>query len=145
MSDILSLSQIKVPGRARTKDEAIREVGGILIEAGAVGESYIDSMFEREKSVSTYMGNYLAIPHGMLDAKEAIIRPALAVARYDDHIDWDGNEVRFVVGIAGDGDSHLEILSRIALVFAEMDEVERLLAAGSADEIYQILHTVNAG
>jgi mannitol PTS system EIIA component len=143
MSDILTRAQVRVPGVAHTKDEAIREAGQILMDAGSVGPTYIDSMFEREKSVSTFMGNYLAIPHGMLDAKEAILRPALSIARYDQGIDWDGNEVRFVVGIAGDGDSHLEILSRIALIFAETDEVDRLLAARSADEIYQLLHAVN--
>ena len=60
MSDVLSLSQVKVPGTARSKDDAIREAGGILVDAGAVTPDYIDAMFEREKSVSTYMGNYLA-------------------------------------------------------------------------------------
>ena len=36
MSDVLSLSQIKMPGTARSKDDAIREAGEILINAGAV-------------------------------------------------------------------------------------------------------------
>jgi len=62
MSDVLTLSQIRVPGTARSKDDAIREAGEMLVEAGAVTPAYIDSMFERERSVSTYMGNYLAIP-----------------------------------------------------------------------------------
>ena len=74
MSDVLTLSQIKMPGTARTKDEAIREAGQILVEAGAVTPAYIDSMFDRETSVSTYMGNYLAIPHGTNESKEAINR-----------------------------------------------------------------------
>lgn len=143
MSEILAPAQVRAPGRATTKADAIREAGEILIDAGSVGPGYVDSMFEREKSVSTYMGNYLAIPHGMLEAKGEVLRPALSVARYDRPIDWDGNEVRFVVGIAGDGDAHLEILSRIALIFAEIDEVERLLAADSAAEIYDLLHAVN--
>ena len=59
-----------MPGTARSKDDAIREAGGILVDAGAVTPDYIDAMFEREKSVSTYMGNYLAIPHGTNESKE---------------------------------------------------------------------------
>ena len=143
MSDVLTLSQIKVPGTAQTKDDAIREAGGILVDAGAVDPAYIDSMFERERSVSTYMGNYLAIPHGTNESKETIKRSALSVIRYDEPIDWDGNEVRFALGIAGYQGGHMDILSRIAIVFSDTDEVDRLLAAGSAEELYELLNAVN--
>ena len=143
MSDILTLSQIKVPGTAASKDDAIREAGQILVEAGAVTPDYIDAMFEREKSVSTYMGNFLAIPHGTNEAKDSIKKSALSVIRYDKPIDWDGNEVRFAVGIAGVNNGHLEILSKIAVVFADMDEVDKLIAAESAEEVYDLLHAVN--
>jgi PTS system mannitol-specific IIA component len=143
MSDILSLSQIKVPGVATSKDDAIREAGQLLVDSGAVSPEYVDAMFEREKSVSTYMGNYLAIPHGTNEAKDSIGRSAISVVRYDQPIDWNGNEVRFAVGIAGVENGHLEILGKIAIVFSDSDEVENLLAAGSADELYQLLSAVN--
>ena len=145
MSEILTVGQIKVPGTAATKDEAIREAGEILVDAGAVTPSYVDAMFEREKSVSTYMGNYLAIPHGTNEAKDSITRSALSVVRYDRPIDWGGNEVRFSVGVAGVDNGHLEILSKIAVVFSDTDEVDRLLAASSAEEIYDLLNAVNEG
>jgi len=143
MSDILTLAQIKVPGTARSKDDAIREAGGLLVDAGAVSPAYVDAMFEREKSVSTYMGNFLAIPHGTNEAKDTIAKSALSVVRYDSPVDWDGNEVRFAVGIAGVNNGHLEILSKIAVVFADTDEVDKLIAAGSAQEIYDLLNAVN--
>src|SRR3954465_4385815 len=111
MSEILTLSQIKVPGTAGSKGEAIREGGGILGGGGGVSAGYVEAMFERERSVSTYMGNYLAIPHGTNEAKDTIARSALSVVRYDTPVDWDGNEVRFAVGIAGVNNGHLEILS----------------------------------
>jgi PTS system mannitol-specific IIA component len=143
MSDILTPSQIRVPGRAASKDEAIREAGQLLVDAGAVSPEYVDAMFERERSVSTYMGNYLAIPHGTNEAKDTIVRSALSVVRYDPPIDWDGNEVRFAVGIAGVNNSHLEILNKIAIVFSDTDEVDKLIAAGSAEELHQLLDAVN--
>ena len=143
MSDVLTLSQIKVPGTAKSKDDAIREAGQLLVDAGAVTPAYVDAMFEREKSVSTYMGNLLAIPHGTNDAKDSISRSAISVVRYDEPIDWNGNEVRFAVGIAGVENGHLEILGKIAIVFSDADEVDKLLAARSADELYQLLQAVN--
>ena len=143
MSDVLTLSQIRMPGTARSKNDAIREAGQMLVDVGAVTPDYIDSMFERERSVSTYMGNYLAIPHGTNDAKESIKRSALTVIRYPEAIDWDGNEVLFALGIAGYQGGHMDILSRVAIVFSDTDEVDKLLAAGSAEEIYDILNAVN--
>jgi len=143
MSDILTLTQIKVPGTATSKDDAIREAGQLLVDAGAVQPGYVDAMFEREKSVSTYMGNLLAIPHGTNEAKDTITRSALSVVRYDRPIDWDGHEVRFAVGVAGVENGHLEILGKIAIVFSDTDEVDKLLAAGSAEELHRLLHAVN--
>ena len=143
MSEILTVSQIKVPGSATTKDEAIREAGQILVDTGAVRPAYVDAMFEREKSVSTFMGNYLAIPHGTNEAKDEITASALSVVRYDPPIDWDGNEVRFAVGIAGYEGGHLEILGKIAVIFSDTDEVDKMIAAGSAEEVFDLLNAVN--
>jgi len=144
MSEILSLSQIKVPGTATNQNDAIREAGQILVDAGAVTPAYIDAMYEREKSVSTFMGNSLAIPHGTNEAKDAILTSALSVVRYDPPINWGGKgDARFVVGIAGANNGHLEILSKIAIIFSDEDEVDKLIAAKSAEEVYDLLNAVN--
>src|SRR3954454_17003969 len=143
MSDVLTLPMVKVPGAATSQDDAIREAGQLLVDAGAVRPEYVDAMFEREKSGSTYMGNLLAVAHGTNEAKDALTSSALSVVLYDAPIDWDGNEVRFAVGVAGVNNGHLEILSKIAIVFSDTDEVDKLLAAGSAEELYQLLHEVN--
>lgn len=115
----------------------------MLVDAGAVTPDYIDAMFEREATVSTYMGNLLAIPHGTNEAKDAVLDSALAFVRTAGPLDWDGNEVRFVVGIAGKDGGHLEILSKIAILFSETDDVEKLLAAPDAAAVYDLLGSVN--
>ncbi|MGO4783401.1 PTS sugar transporter subunit IIA [Cryobacterium sp. W22_MBD10_FK3] len=141
---ILEPKNVVAAGAATTRDEAIREAGALLVAAGAVKQEYVDSMFERENSVSTYMGNFLAIPHGTNDAKESIVRSALSLVRYAEPIDWDGQPVKFAVGIAGLNNEHLEILSKIAIVFSDEDEVQKLIDAGSQDEIFALLEEVNA-
>ena len=144
MGEVLQLSQIRTEGEATTKLEAMREAHDILVEAGAVTAAYLPAMLEREASVSTYMGNFLAIPHGTNESKEAILSSALSFVRYGQPIDWDGNPVHFVVGIAGIGNEHLDILSKIAIVFSDEDEVDALLKASSGEEILDILGEVNA-
>ena len=129
-------------GAARTRDEAIREAGALLVAAGAVTPAYVDSMFERENSVSTYMGNFLAIPHGTNEAKESIVRSSLSFVRYAAPVDWGGRPVRFVVGIAGLDREHLEILATIAILFSDDDAVQNLIDAGTADDILDLLEVV---
>lgn len=143
MSQILEPKNVVARGSATTKEEAIREAGSLLVQAGSVREEYIDAMLERENSVSTYMGNFLAIPHGTNEAKDSIMRSALSLVRYEQPIDWGGEQVKFAVGIAGLNNEHLEILAKIAVVFSDEDEVQKLIEAGSADEIYALLEEVN--
>ncbi|OUE24040.1 Mannitol-specific phosphotransferase enzyme IIA component [Clavibacter michiganensis] len=143
MSNVLEPAQIRVGGTAASVEEAIAEAAGILVAAGAVTHEYEGFMLEREKSVSTYMGNLLAIPHGTNEGKDTILDSALAFVRYDTPIDWAGNEVRFVVGIAGKDDGHLDILSKIAIIFSDDDEVQKLLDAPDAEALYALLAEVN--
>ncbi|WP_210479754.1 PTS sugar transporter subunit IIA [Naasia sp. SYSU D00948] len=136
---VLELDRIDLHGTATNRDDAIRDVGAMLVSAGAVQPAYVDAMFDRERTVSTYMGNYLAIPHGTNESKDEILRSALAIIRYDSPLDWAGNEVRFVIGIAGQNNEHLGILSKLALVFSEEDDVEKLLAAKTPEELLDLL------
>ncbi len=140
---VLDASSIRLGGTARTRDAAIREAGAILVERGSVTSAYVDAMFDREATVSTYMGNFLAIPHGTNDAKDAILDSALGIVRYDEALDWDGNEVRFVIAIAGRDNEHLDILSKIAIVFSEEEDLQKLLEASSSDEVLALLGDVN--
>ncbi|WP_454048944.1 PTS sugar transporter subunit IIA [Cellulomonas sp. Marseille-Q8402] len=142
MTDLLDADLIVPAGRATTKEEAIREAGGLLVTSGAVDPEYVDAMLDRERTISTYMGSYLAIPHGTNEAKGEIRRSAISLVRYEAPVDWDGHPVRVVVGIAGVGGEHLSLLSRIALVFTDDERVQRVLAADTREALTSILREV---
>jgi PTS system mannitol-specific IIA component len=144
MSEIVTKDLIIASGAATTRDEAIREAGNLLLKADAVTPAYVEAMQERERSISTYMGSYLAIPHGTNESKQAIRHSAVSLVRYANPIDWNGNEVRIVVGIAGVDNEHLGILSKIAVIFSDEDEAQKMLDATTVDELYQLLEDVNA-
>ena len=91
MSDVLSREAIVLGGQATDRDAAITEAGRLLVASGAVDEAYVDAMHERETSVSTFMGNGLAIPHGTNEAKALIRHTAISFVRYDEPIDWKGS------------------------------------------------------
>ncbi|MEN4397988.1 PTS mannitol transporter subunit IICBA [Mycolicibacterium senegalense] len=138
-NDVLPLDSIVLAGTATSAAGAIDEAGALLVAADAVEPAYVDAMHEREKSVSTYMGNGLAIPHGTNEAKSTIRRTGISFVRYPEPIDWNGKPAEFVVGIAGQGNDHMALLTKIAHVFLDKDEVARLRAATSADEVRSVL------
>ncbi|MEW1811389.1 PTS mannitol transporter subunit IICBA [Pseudarthrobacter phenanthrenivorans] len=142
--EILARESVVLNGSATTRDAAIDEAGRLLLARGAVDEGYIAAMHEREESVSTYMGSFLAIPHGTNAAKDHIRKSAVSVIRYPEGIDWNGKQVKFVVGVAGINNEHLHILSSIAKVFTNKEQVARLEAATSEDEVLELFGKVNA-
>ncbi|MET3720094.1 MULTISPECIES: PTS mannitol transporter subunit IICBA [unclassified Arthrobacter] len=143
-SDILVSRSVILNGMATTRDAAIDEAGRLLLDRGAVDQDYIAAMHEREESVSTYMGSFLAIPHGTNAAKDHIMKSAVSVIRYPDGIDWNGKQVKFVVGVAGINNEHLHILSSIAKVFTNKAQVAQLEAATSVEEVLELFGKVNA-
>ena len=140
---VLTIGQVRIHAGGATQEAALQEATDILVSAGAVAPAYVDAMRQREETVSTYMGNGLAIPHGTNETKDLILDSALSVVRYDGGVDWAGDPVTFVIGIAGRGDEHLEILSQIAILFSDDDDVERLTAAKTPEELFALLADVN--
>jgi PTS system mannitol-specific IIC component len=140
---ILTRDRIVMDGGARNAAQAIDEAGGLLVAAGAVTDEYVASMHEREESVSTFMGNGLAIPHGTNQAKDSIRSSALSVVRYPEGLDWNGKPVTWVIGIAGKDNEHLAILSRVAKIFGNKEKVRQLDGARTADEVLDLLGKVN--
>ena len=59
-------------------------------------------------------------------------------------IDWNGKEVKFVVGVAGINNEHLHILSSIAKVFTNKEQVAQLEAATTVEEVLDLFGKVNA-
>ncbi len=135
---LLYPENVKVGCKADTKENVIRQVGQMLVDSGYVSPSYVDAMVKREESFSTYMGNELALPHGVEEAKKEIKASGIAVMIFPEGTDWGGETVKVVVGIAGVGEEHLQILSVIAEQALEEGNMERIIN-GSAQEVYEIL------
>lgn len=142
--EILTTSNVELNATFTTKEEAIRHTGEILVNNGYVDESYIEKMLEREELTSTYMGNYVAIPHGTEGAKGLVEHTGLAIVTVPEGIDFgEGNIVKILIGIAGKGDEHLEILSNIALVCSEEENIQKILDASTKEEVIQIFNEVD--
>ena len=122
------------------KDDAIRFAGRALVKAGYVKESYIEAMIARDELTSTYMGNDVAIPHGTEEAKMDVLKSGFTVLQVPSGVDFDGQKVRLIFGIAGKDGTHLEILSGIAVTCSDMDNIEKMVEAKTAREIIDMIN-----
>src|SRR6266481_3760748 len=98
---ILSKDRISLHASATDKAGAIRKAGELLVKAGCVLPEYVDGMLAREKSMSTSLGNGVAIPHGVYENRGHILRTGISVLQLTDGVEWDaGDKVYLVIGIA---------------------------------------------
>lgn len=121
-----------------TKSEAIKLAGEKLLEHELIEPEYIDSMLEKEKTDQTYIGNKVAIPHGTLDGKKYVKKSGIVILHFKDSIDYSGNDVNLIIGIAGLDEDHLEILSEIAIKLSSEEKVESLINVDSPEEFINI-------
>jgi len=146
--DILKKENITLNQNISSREEAIRTAGQLLVDGGYVDEGYIDSMLEREEKVSTYMGNFIAIPHGTDESKPHIKASGITVVQIPDGVNFAGEDdedeklTTIVFGIAGVGDEHLDILQQIAVYASDVENVVELANADSEEEILELLEGV---
>ncbi len=139
MSSVLRIENIRMNERFDSKYDAIPMAGELLVKGGYVSEHYVEEMIKREDLSTTYIGNDIAIPHGTESAKNDVLESGISVIQVPEGVDFNGEKARVVFGIAGKDNTHLEILSNIAIFCSDMDNVEKIVAAKNEEEIMSLL------
>ena len=130
---------IKLGQKPVTKEEAIQAAGELLVKLGYVDESYVDAMQEREKLVSTYMGMGVAIPHGTTQAKGTVKKTGIVFLQYPEGVDFGSEKAQLVFGIAGIGDEHLDLLSKLCNLLEDPALLETLKTTDDVDWVLEQL------
>lgn len=136
---LLAPGAIRLAERAADKETAVRACGQALVDCGAVEPGYVPAMLEREQTVSTYIGEGVAIPHATRAGKDAVLRDALCFLRFPDGVDWDGDTVTVCIGIAAKGNGHVDILGELAQILLDPVRAEALRGAQTAETVLAML------
>lgn len=136
--ELLYKKNIKVNCHPASQEEVIRQVGQMLVESGYVDQPYVEGMIKREASFSTYMGNGLALPHGVEEAKREIKATGIAIMVFPEGTPWGEEMAHIVIGIAGVGEEHLNILATIADKMLSEDAASEIMN-GNEEQIYRLL------
>jgi mannitol PTS system EIIA component len=137
---ILSKERISLQERASDKADAIRKAGELLVKSGCVLPEYVDGMLKREESMSTSLGNGVAIPHGVYENRDHILQTGISVLQLADGVDWDeGEKIFMVIGIAASGDEHVGVLSNLAEVIDDDEALAELLQTTDPNVVVRYL------
>ena len=137
---ILSKDRISLQASAVDKADAIRKAGELLVTTGCVLPEYVEGMLTREQSMSTSLGNGVAIPHGIYENRDHILKTGISVLQLTDGVDWDEDEKVFmVIGIAASSDELVGVLSSLADVIDNEENLAELLKTNDPDVVVKYL------
>ena len=142
--DILNKDCIIPELRSRTKKEVLEELTGALVncKANLNKEALVEVLLERERLGSTGIGDGIAIPHGKIQDLDELI---LSFGRSSQGIEFDSMDGRpthlFFLLIAPENSAgiHLRALAKISRLLKSTHFRQRLLAAGTIEEIFQVI------
>ncbi len=130
---------IRLGQKPVTKEEAIQAAGDLLEKLGYVDGTYVTAMQEREKLVSTYIGMGVAIPHGTTQAKDTVKKTGIVFFQYPEGVDFGAEKAQLVFGIAGIGDEHLDLLSKLCTLLEDPARLETLKTTDDVDWVLEQL------
>ena len=139
MTDLITLDGISLDAAASSPEEAVALSGKLLVELGAVTQEYADAMWEREQKFSSAIGLGFAIPHGTDESRVHVKYDQLVFLRLQSEIQWGEESVKCVLGIASQGDGHVEILGNFAELVQDETSLEMLLSTGTKAEVRDLI------
>ncbi|MFI5212071.1 MAG: PTS sugar transporter subunit IIA, partial [Ignavibacteria bacterium] len=143
ISDILSTDVIAVNMDGADKEDAIKKIIDLAAKSGKILDlnKVSQTIFEREKLVSTGVGKGFAIPHGKTDSISDVVAAFAITKEPIDFDSIDGEPVRFIFLLVGKENllnTHIKLLSRISRLMNKDEFRERLLEADSPEEVLKI-------
>jgi PTS system nitrogen regulatory IIA component len=143
--DILSSDSTIVDLKGETKEDIIAElVDSLAIDAITDRKKVLQAVLEREKIMSTGIGDGIAIPHGKSDAVVKLVAALGTQRRGVDFEALDGEPAYvffLLVSPANVSGPHIKALARISRLLKNDDFKKKLIAAGSSTEIIEIIES----
>jgi mannitol/fructose-specific phosphotransferase system IIA component len=139
MADLIQPAGVLLDATVSSREEAVALSGTLLMQLGAVTEQYRDAMWEREQIFPSEIGAGFAIPHGTDASRVHVLHDQLAFIRLTTPITWVSEEVSVVIGIASQGEGHVDLLGNLADILLDEESSEVLRTSGSAEQICELL------
>lgn len=148
LSDLLATDRIVVDsdgGFVQSKRDALRVLSNLLSSASGVGNETIERLFtERERLVSTGIGEGVAIPHTAVESAERQVAALLLCPRGVPFDAVDREPVSIIFGVVGPkkaAGEHLRTLARLSRLLKDGGTRQRLMSIEDPDEAFRLIAT----
>lgn len=142
---MLTRDGVRLGLTAVDRSDAIRQAGEVLVEIGAVEALYVDAMHERERVLSSYVGEAFALPHGTDPSRRYVTHSAVAFLQFPNGVDWEGENVRACIAIAAQSDEHTDVMARLAGVLLDAGKAELLRSTTNPEDVLELLEPERSG
>lgn len=78
------------------------------------------------------------MPHGLTQS-DSILHSGICFVQVPDGVDFDGNTAYLLVGVAGKGEKHVQLLGQIAQALTEDNNIQKLREAKDKQTVLSIL------
>ncbi len=127
-----------------TKNEAIISAAKTLIDENYIDEKYVASLLEREKISNTYLGNGVAIPHGMSADRNLIHAAGISIVQIPNGVEWiSGEKAQLIFAISAKSDEHIEILKKITGLLRNKEKLNHLIHTNNPHDFLKIFELTN--
>jgi len=147
IADLLRPDLICLDLKARTKEEVIRELAGLLVHSDRVLDlkKYVEDVLEREAACTTGIGNGIAIPHARTDAVSGLV---IAFGRSSTGVDFASldkkpSKLIFLIGTSKlDVSTYLKFLAHLTRLLKKEPLRQALMSALDGASLIQSFREV---
>ena len=144
ISEIFKPDNIKMSLESEDKEELFEEIVSFLCEREDMEnrEEVLESLWDRERKMTTGIAPNIAIPHTKLGSVDRI-HGILAISREGiDYDSLDGNPVHLVLLLLGKSDApeeHLQVLKKLAMLLGNPEFYQRIMGSKTPEEITETI------
>ncbi|MFS2224672.1 PTS sugar transporter subunit IIA [Pantoea sp. B65] len=141
MIDYISINNLHLGCQAKNKAEVLEMVAKDFTEKGYVNQDCCVFLNERERQVSTFLGNGITLPHLPKSANDIIIKKGVEIFQFPDGVIWDRNNVMFItIGVIAKEKEHIDVLKQIASIFSDEIIANALSLISNKEDFLRILN-----
>lgn len=120
MIEIITEENLHLGCKAKNKKHVLSMLDETFQKKGYVKQDCLGFLMEREKQVSTFLGNGITLPHLPTSAKQIIAKTGIEIFQFPEGVIWDRTNIMFIaIGVIAKEKEHIDILKEIVTIFSD--------------------------
>lgn len=144
LSTWLTQQTINIVDSVEGWQHAIQLSGQPLLDSGTISTDYIQAIYQLHESIGPYyvLAPGIAMPHARPEAGVNQLGLSMLVVKNGVNFNSIDNDPVYLITLlaAPDSTSHISMLTQLAALFSESDDVEKIIKAKNIDQILSVIN-----